>query len=194
VAVLTEAHLLVAPPGAATRTASWLEGAGIACEVCEVARVARLEPAGSCGLEGWWVDSRDGRRCGYAGVVLVSPPAQLPWLDPGLLDWEAGRPALVVGVLAPGLANLYVLGADAEGLRVGGSRLVASMIRAQAGLEHPLVDDLMTFARPSYGPAAGRQSRRLERRLQRRLDGEGATTWWAAARDLDGPLVGARAN
>jgi hypothetical protein len=198
VAVLTGAHLLLAPPGAATRAASWLEGAGIPWEICDAADVARLEPADACGLEGWWVQwsplgtNRD--RELYAGLVLVCPPAQLPWLDPSLLDWEAGRPALVAGVLAPGLANIYVLGAGAEGLRAGGARLLVAMIHAQCGLAHPLVDELVRLVRPSHEPVPGRHSRRVERRLARRLAGEGAAAWWASVRDLDGPLLSARAN
>jgi hypothetical protein len=169
-----------------------LEAAGIRSDAVEPDEVVGLAPLGSCGLEGWRTTFRDGRDRGFAGVVLVNPPRRLPWLDPGLFDWEAGRAGLVAGVLAPGLANLYVLGVGTSGFRAGGAELLVALVRAQAGLDHPLVDELIRIVGPSHEVPAGRAGRRLERRLQRRLRAPGARSWWQAARDLDGPLAAAR--
>ena len=62
--------------------------------------MTRIAPVGPCGLDGWRSGlPKDGS---FAGVVIASPPAELGSLDPALLDWEGGRPALVAGMLAPG--------------------------------------------------------------------------------------------
>ncbi|MFL5822189.1 MAG: hypothetical protein ACJ764_01975 [Solirubrobacteraceae bacterium] len=127
----------------------------------------------------------------FAGVILVEEPWQTPWLDPGLFDWQAGRPTLVAGMLAPGLANLYVLGMGTACFRAGGTELAVAMIRAQTDRDHPLVDRLMAVARPSHELPEGRRALRLERRLRRRLNRDG--TWWSAVRELEGPLAAARA-
>jgi hypothetical protein len=172
-------------------TVAALEGAGIACQAIEPSQVLRLEPVGACGLEGWRAELPGGDARDFTGLVLVGAPERLPWLDPGLLDWESGRPGLVAGLLAPGLANLYVVGLGSSGLGSGRAELLVSLIRAQAGLGHPLVDELMRFVAPSHKAPMGRAGRRLERRMQRALRPTGAS-WWEAARDLDGPLTTAR--
>jgi hypothetical protein len=169
-----------------------LDAAGIQCDAAQAEEVVRLEPLGNCGLDGWRARFRDSHENAFAGVVLVSPPRQLPWLDPALFDWESGRAGLVAGMLAPGLANLYVLGLGTSRFRAGGEELLVALIRTQAGLKHPLVDELLSFVGPSHHALAGRASRRLERRLQRRLRPAGAGPWWQAARDLDGPLAATR--
>jgi hypothetical protein len=169
-----------------------LEAAGIPCDAATPEEVLLLEPLSTCGLDGWRARFRDNRDRHFTGVVLVSPPRRLPWLDPGLFDWESGRAGLVAGVLAPGLANLYVLGLGTAGFRAGGAELLVALIGTQTGLDHPLVDELIRVVGPSHEVPAGRASRRLERRLQRRLRPAGARSWWQAARDLDGPLTAAR--
>jgi hypothetical protein len=160
-------------------------------ESLEPASVTEIVPAGPCGLDGWRVGLPDANRS-FAGVVVASPPAELAWLDPALLDWEGGRPALVAGMLAPGLANLYLLGVGTACFRDGGVELLVAMINAQAEFDHPLVDELLHVVAASHRPPAGRAGRRLERRLQRRLSLGGSAGWWAAAQDVDGPLAGAR--
>lgn len=169
-----------------------LQGAGLACHAIEPELVLRLEPISQWGLEGWNAQLRESDWQRFAGIVLVNPPARLPWLDPGLLDWESGRPGLVAGIMAPGLANLYLLGLGSSSAQTGRGDLLVTLIRAQTGLDHPLVDELVKFMAPSHATPTGRAERRLERRLQRRLDAAGAGSWWEAARDLDGPLTAAR--
>ena len=174
---MTNVHLVVG--GDVTRAANlgWLEQAGIGCHAADPDDVVRLDPLGVCGMDGWSVRFQSGPRRNFAGVVLIDAAERLPWLDPGLLDWEAGRPRLVAGVLAPGLANLYLV----------------SMIRSQAPLDHPLVDELVRFVAPSHERLTGRAARRLERRVERWLrPSRPARSWWEAARDLDGPLTSAR--
>jgi hypothetical protein len=189
---LVSTYLVV---GGAERRASSvaaLEAAGIRSETVVPDEVVRLEPLGACGLEGWSARFRGDRPRTFAGVVLASPTRRLPWLDPGLFDWDAGRAGLVAGVLAPGLANLYVLGLGTSAFRAGGAELLVALIRAQAAVDHPLVDELISVVGTSHEVPVGRAGRRLERRLQRRLRPAGARSWWQAARDLDGPLAAAR--
>jgi hypothetical protein len=169
-----------------------LRAAGLACHAVEPEQVLRLEPIAPCGLEGWRAQLRGSDQQRYAGVVLVNPPARLPWLDPGLLDWESGRPGLVAGILAPGLANLYLLGLGSSSVQREGVDLLVTLIRTQTRLNHPLVDELMRFVPPNHETPAGRTGRRLERKLRRRIEAAGTGSWWEAARELDGPLTAAR--
>lgn len=190
---LKNVHLVVG--GAPTRVANtdWLDQAGIGFYGAEPDDVLRLDPVGICGMDGWSVRFRSGPRRNFAGVVLIGAAERVPWLDPGLLDWEAGRPRLVAGVLAPGLANLYLVDGGSSARESNRGELLVSLILAQAQLDHPLVDELMRFVTPSHERLAGRAGRRLERRVQRRLGPPGpARSWWEAARDLDGPLTSAR--
>jgi hypothetical protein len=168
-----------------------LRAAKIACEASD-APVRRLEPIEAYGLGGWRVCWGDGCERTFDGVVLVRPPAQLPWLDLGLFDWDAGHPALVAGLLAPGLANLYVVGLGSSTYRAASAELLAAMIRAQAALEHPLVDDLISVAAPQHHAPAGRAGRLLERRIQRRLRSVASRSRRVAAEDPHRALTGAR--
>jgi hypothetical protein len=189
-AVLSGRHLVIGGADLVREICSGLEQAAVPCEAIEPAAVKRITPVGPCGLDGWRVGST--KDSSFAGVVLASPPTELASLDPALLDWEGGRPALVAGMLAPGLANLYLLGAGTACFRGGGVELLVAMIAAQARFDHPLVDELVHVVGPSHQPPAGRAGRRLERRLQRRLRLDGSAGWWAAAKEVDGPLAGAR--
>jgi hypothetical protein len=184
-------YLVIGAPELVAGICAGLGEAKVPCESVEPESVTRIVPAGPCGLNGWQVGLPDATRS-FAGVVVASPPAELSWLDPALLDWEGGRPALVAGMLAPGLANLYLLGAGTACFRGGGVELLVAMINAQAEFEHPIVDELLHVTSPSHRSPAGRAGRRLERRLQRRLRLGGSAGWWAAAQDADGPLAGAR--
>jgi hypothetical protein len=185
-------YLVVGDTEGQVANAAALQAAGIGCDPVDPDEVLQLKPIGACGLGGWRAEFRDTRGQDFTGVVLVSPPRQLPWLDPGLFDWESGRAGLVAGVLAPGLANLYVVGVGTSRFRAGGSDLLVALIRGQAGLDHPLVDELMRFVGASHEVPDGRASRRLERRLHRRLRPASVESWWRAARDLDGPLTAGR--
>jgi len=184
-------HLVVGEAERQVASVVALEAAGISFRSADPGQVMWLEPVSSCGLGGWtarFCEESDER---FAAVVLVSPPMHLPWLDPGLLDWEAGHPVLVADMLAPGLANLYIVGLDGSDSLAAGGELLIAMIEAQAGLEHPLVDEIMRFVAPSHEPRPARVLRRLERRLQRRA-ATGASSWWEAAHEPDGPLTAAR--
>jgi hypothetical protein len=185
-------HLIVARADIRAASVSALEAAGIACQAVDPQRVTHLEPLVVGGLEGWRACFQDHRERSFSGIVLVSPPPRLPWLNPGLFDWDAGRPRMVGGLLAPGLANLYVVGPEASGFQAGGTKLLVAMIRMQAGLDYPLVDELIRSVAPSHEPPSGRAIHRLERRLQRRLRPSGSGSWWEGARELDGPLTAAR--
>lgn len=169
-----------------------LDAAGIASHGTEPERLLRLEPIATCGLGGWRAEFRDTHARSFAGAILVASPTELPWLDRALFDWESGRPGLVAGLLAPGLANLYVVGLGTSGLPIERSHVIVSLIRAQRGLKHPLVDQLMKFIAPSHDAARGRMRRRLNRRMQRALRPVGTSSWWEAARDLEGPLNASR--
>jgi cation diffusion facilitator CzcD-associated flavoprotein CzcO len=78
----------------------------------------------------------------------------LPFLDRDLFPWENGVPARIAGVLAPGIANLYVFGllqprGGAGPLITMGADLVTRMVGVQRRLDHPLADDLGRLERPS---------------------------------------------
>lgn len=186
-------HAVIGGPTELAGVCPALRAAGIAHACAQPEQVRHLEPLEPCGLHGWVLHFDDGRVESVGGVILGAQPSQMPWLDPGIFDWESGRPALVAGLLAPGLANLYVLGLGTACFRAGGTELAVAMIRAQAERAHPLVDELMSIARPSYEWPVGRGAHRLERRLHRHLDHGGAAWWWGV-RELDGPLAAARAS
>ncbi len=186
-----ERYLVIGAADLVGEICSGLGQAEIPHEAVEPGSVARIAPAGPCGLDGWRVGLPEATGS-FSGVVLASPPVELASLDPALLDWEGGRPALVAGMLAPGLANLYLLGAGTACFREGGVELLVAMIAAQARFDHPLVDELLHVVAPSHRPPAGRAGRRLERRLHRRLYFDGSVGWWTAAKEVDGPLAGAR--
>jgi hypothetical protein len=185
---MTDLHLVVEGTEGNLSVAAALDGAGVVCDCAEPEQLVRLEPIGVCALDGWRAQFRNRPARSFTGIVVVGPPPRLPWLDPGLLDWEAGRPRLVAGVLAPGLANLYIVGLGPAGPRPGRLDLVVSMIRSQAGLDQPLVDELVRFVAPSHHVPVGPAVRRLERQIRRRLKAGGGAPWWAAVRELDGPL------
>jgi hypothetical protein len=187
----TGPHLVIGARERAAVVCAQLQNAGTDAEAVDHVLVEKLAPVDACALGGWLV------RCGGServvrGVVALGSPLHLPWLDPGLLDWDLGRPALVAGLLAPGFANLYLVGPAAESFSDGGIRLVVAMVAAQSGLDHPLVDELVLVAPSSHRTVRGRAARRIERRLDRHLrTGDGG--WWrAAAGDVDGPLSAAR--
>jgi len=170
-----------------------LHASMVACNAIREGTVQALEPIEPCAVGGWKVHTRDGRDQTFAGVVLVSSPPQLPWLDRGLFDWEDGQPALVGGLLAPGLANLYLLALGGSPVRSDSLRLLVAMICAQARLNHPFVDELVRVVTPRHSSPAGWATRRLERRAQRYLlRPADAGSWRAIADYLDGPLTGAR--
>lgn len=183
---MEDVHLVVGDAKESATALGELESAGIACATAEPEQVVRIEPLDACALDGWRTEFRDRRADQFQGVVLVAPPS-LSWLDPGLLDWESGRPRLVAGLLAPGLANLYIVSPGAGDRRSARLDLLVALIRRQAEVDHPLVDELMRFVAPSHEAPIGRAIRRLERRMERRLRPGGAA-WWAAAHELDGPL------
>lgn len=165
---------------------------GIPARALDASTVHRLEPADGCAIGGWVVRRAGAAPLACTGVIALDRPGAMSWLDPGLLDWESGEPALVAGLLAPGLAHLYFLGAGTAVFRAGGLALLTAMIRAQETLEHPLVDELMTVLHPSHRGVSGRAARRVERRLERRLQAAENGSWRAAAGDIDGPLAAAR--
>jgi hypothetical protein len=183
-----DVHLVVGDATESATAVGELEPVGIACATADPEQMVRIEPLGPCALDGWRAEFRNRAAERFKGIILLASPWQLPWLDPGLLDWESGRPRLVAGLLAPGLANLYVVNLGVGGLRAGGLDLLRSLIRRQAGVDHPLVDELMSFVAPSHEAPVGRAIRRLERRMERWLRPGGAVPWWAAAHELDGPL------
>jgi hypothetical protein len=154
--------------------------------------VEQFEPADACAMGGWVLRIAGAGEMEIAGVVALGAPLHLAWLDPGMLDWESGEPALVAGLLAPGLANLYFLGAGTTAFRAGGIALLTAMIQAQTDLEHPLVDELMRIVPASHRTVAGRAARRVERRIERRLRPSGSGSWRRDAGDIDGPLAAAR--
>jgi Flavin-binding monooxygenase-like len=106
-------------------------------------------------LEGRTVRFVDGTAVDYDTIVWATGfHASFPFLDRNLFEWRGGYPARVGGVLAPGIANLYVFGllqprGGAGPLITAGAEVLARMIRVQERLDHPLADDLARLRPPS---------------------------------------------
>jgi cation diffusion facilitator CzcD-associated flavoprotein CzcO len=85
-----------------------------------------------------------------------------PFLDRSLFEWENGVPVRAAGMMAPGIANMYVFGlgqprGGAGPLISAGSRLLAKIVRAQEQLDHPIADDFARVKRPDAQLLAGVQ-------------------------------------
>jgi Flavin-binding monooxygenase-like len=106
-------------------------------------------------LEGRTAHFVDGTAADYDTIVWATGfHASFPFLDRDLFEWRGGYPARVGGVLAPGIANLYVFGllqprGGAGPLITAGAEILARMIRVQELLDHPLADDLARLRPPS---------------------------------------------
>jgi cation diffusion facilitator CzcD-associated flavoprotein CzcO len=106
-------------------------------------------------LEGRTVRFVDGTAVDYDTIVWATGfHASFPFLDRNLFEWRGGYPARVGGVLAPGIANLYVFGllqprGGAGPLITAGAEVLARMIHVQERLDHPLADDLARLRPPS---------------------------------------------
>jgi hypothetical protein len=106
-------------------------------------------------LDGRTVHFVDGSSADYNTIVWATGfNVSFPFLDRGLFEWENGIPKRVAGLLAPGIANLYVFGVlqprgGAGPLITRGAELLAEMARAQERLDHPLADDLAPLDPPS---------------------------------------------
>jgi hypothetical protein len=97
----------------------------------------------------------DGTGSDYDTIVWATGfHIRFPFLDRDLFEWHDGAPERVAGMLAPGLAGLYIFGVlqprgGAGPLITAGSQLLAEMVQAQGRLDHPLSDDLARLERPS---------------------------------------------
>jgi hypothetical protein len=124
-------------------------------------------------LDGPTVHFVDGSAAEYDTIVWATGfHATFPFLDRGLFEWRDGYPARVGGVLAPGIANLYVFGllqprGGAGPLITAGAEIVARMVRIQERLDHPLADDLARLKPPSARMLVGVSETMREIRLGR---------------------------
>jgi Flavin-binding monooxygenase-like len=105
-------------------------------------------------LDGHAVHFADGSSSQFDTIVWATGfHINFPFLDRDLFEWRDGAPERVAGMLAPGIAGLYVFGVlqprgGAGPLITAGSRLLAEMVQVQARLDHPLSDDLARVDRP----------------------------------------------
>jgi cation diffusion facilitator CzcD-associated flavoprotein CzcO len=106
-------------------------------------------------LEGRTVRFVDGSAAEYDTIIWATGfHISFPFLDRDRFEWESGIPKRVAGMLAPGIANLYVFGVlqprgGAGPLITRGAELLAEMVRVQERLDHPLADDLARLEAPS---------------------------------------------
>jgi hypothetical protein len=103
-------------------------------------------------LDGKTIHFVDGTDAEFDTIVWATGfNVRLPFLDPELFTWRNGVPERIAGVLAPGVANLYVFGllqprGGAGPLITMGAGLLARMVEVQESLDHPLADDLARVA------------------------------------------------
>lgn len=106
-------------------------------------------------LEGRTVRFVDGTSIEVDTIVWATGfHISFPFLDHDLFEWRRGAPLRTGGLMAPGLANLYVFGllqprGGAGPLITAGAELLARMVRVQERLDHPLADDLARVDPPS---------------------------------------------
>jgi cation diffusion facilitator CzcD-associated flavoprotein CzcO len=104
-------------------------------------------------LDGETVTFVDGRRAEVDTIVWATGFAvSFPFLDRGLFEWEDGIPKRVFGMMAPGMAGLYVFGVlqprgGAGPLISRGSELLARLARIQSRADHPIAVDLARIRR-----------------------------------------------
>jgi cation diffusion facilitator CzcD-associated flavoprotein CzcO len=95
----------------------------------------------------------DGRREEVDTIVWATGFAvSFPFLDRDLFEWEDGIPRRVFGMMAPGMAGLYVFGVlqprgGAGPLISRGSELLARLARIQSRTDHPISVDLARIRR-----------------------------------------------
>ncbi|MGH2961846.1 MAG: flavin-containing monooxygenase [Solirubrobacterales bacterium] len=112
-------------------------------------------------LDGRTVHFEDGTSATYDTIVWATGfHISFPFLDRDVFEWRGGAPVRVGGLLAPGIAGLYVFGVlqprgGAGSLITAGASLLAEMVRAQDRLDHPLADDLARLERPDAGMLVG---------------------------------------
>jgi cation diffusion facilitator CzcD-associated flavoprotein CzcO len=105
-------------------------------------------------LDGDTVHFVDGSSGSYDTIVWATGfHPTFPFLDRELFPWVNGVPARVGGMMAPGMANLYVFGlaqprGGAGPLITAGSKLLARMVKVQERLDHPLANDIARFRKP----------------------------------------------
>ena len=110
-----------------------------------------------------------------------------PFLDHDLFEWRDGAPVRAGGVMAPGLANIYLFGlaqprGGAGPLITAGAGLLAELVRLQAHLDHPVADDFAKLRKPEARMLFGvhelfrqiRRARFATRMIERRAKRKGA--------------------
>jgi Flavin-binding monooxygenase-like len=106
-------------------------------------------------FDGRTVHFADGSSAQYDTIVWATGfHISFPFLDDELFERENGIPKRTAGMLAPGIANLYVFGVlqprgGAGPLITRGSELLAEMVKVQERLDHPLASDLARLEPPS---------------------------------------------
>jgi cation diffusion facilitator CzcD-associated flavoprotein CzcO len=104
-------------------------------------------------FDGETVSFVDGRREEVDTIVWATGFAvSFPFLDRALFEWEDGIPRRVFGMMAPGMAGLYVFGVlqprgGAGPLISRGSDLLARLVRIQSRADHPISVDLARIRR-----------------------------------------------
>ena len=124
-----------------------------------------------------------------------------PFLDHDLFEWRDGAPVRAGGVMAPGLANIYLFGlaqprGGAGPLITAGAGLLAELVRLQAHLDHPVADDFAKLRKPEARMLFGvhelfrqiRRARFATRMIERRAKRKGA---WIEG-GAPAPAVGAQ--
>jgi cation diffusion facilitator CzcD-associated flavoprotein CzcO len=99
-------------------------------------------------FDGKTVTFVDGRREEVDTIVWATGFAvSFPFLDRDLFEWKDGIPKRVFGMMAPGMAGLYVFGVlqprgGAGPLISRGAALLARLARIQSRTDHPIALDL----------------------------------------------------
>lgn len=95
-------------------------------------------------FQGKTIEFEDGTKTEYDVVVFATGfKIGIPFLEPGIVEFDDGIPKLVNGVLVPKHRNLYVFGVAQARYGAGplislGSMLLARLIKAQDKLDYPL--------------------------------------------------------
>jgi hypothetical protein len=105
-------------------------------------------------VEGRTVQFVDGRSAEFDTIVYATGfDVCFPFLDPDLLEWQDGVPVRSGSFMVPGLANIYLFGlaqprGGAGPLITAGAELLAELVRLQAHLGDPLVDEFAKLRKP----------------------------------------------
>lgn len=124
----------------------------VSTEILHYLKHGRLAPRPDVRrFDGPTVEFMDGRREEYDLVVAATGyHVSVPFLAPGVLEVKGPIAQVVAGCLVPGYRHLYVIGTTQPRYGLGplvtpAAKLLATMVRLQDGLAHPLADVLQSL-------------------------------------------------